>query len=166
MRFSSNALTINVGDTVEWSSPTPHSFHNVTFGAEPDVFQLEPQAAGPPKAYASPIIFLPMGGNTYTGPGVYSSGIIQGPADPPATGNATSYSLTFTGAGRFEYVCGLHYHNGMDGNVTVSADRTGALPGMPTTGSGSGWEIPSLAAVLGLVLASFGLVLRRRKSAI
>ena len=162
-RFSTKDLSINVGDTVEWSSATPHGFHNVLFGDEPDLLTFEPQPAGPPKAFVSPEVFMPQGTGTHTGTGIYSSGIIQGPAEAPLPGAVTKYSLTFAQAGRYEYICGLHYHAGMTAAITVrtSASGGGNVPGMPTTGSRSDWALLSLVA--GLVLALLGLALRGRK---
>jgi len=160
MRFSPKDLTIKQGDVVEWASGTPNGFHNVLFGDEPELFTFEPQQAGPPKAYISNEVFLPMGAATHTGTGIYSAGILQGPADPPFPGAVTKYSLTFTQAGRYEYICGLHYHNGMDGTITVKTSA-GSIPGMPTTGSRSDWLLLSLVA--GLILALAGMALRGRK---
>lgn len=165
VRFSLSDMTIGIGDTVEWSSASPSSFHNVLFGAEPEIFNIEPQPSGPPKAFVSPEIFLPMGSNTYSGSGVYSSGVLTGPQGPPFQGAVTNYSLTFSQIGRFEYVCGLHYHNGMDGHINVLANRTSsATPGMPSTGSRDNWALQVLAATLALVLTFAGLAMHTRNS--
>ena len=48
MSYFPSSVTINVGDTVEWTSPSPTGFHNVLFGAEPEIFTFEPQPSGPP----------------------------------------------------------------------------------------------------------------------
>lgn len=163
MRFAPSDININLGDTVEWSSPTPHSFHNVLFGEEPEALIVEPQPAGPPKLYFNTDVALPSGPTDHTGSGLYSSGILVGPEDPPQAG-APGYALTFSQPGRFEYICALHYHNGMDGHVIV-ADRTGGgVPGMPTTGGGTD-TLPLLALFAGLILASAGVGLRLRKVA-
>lgn len=162
MRFAPTDVNINVGDTVEWTSPTPHSFHNVLFGAEPDAFIFEPQPAGPPKVYLSPEIAFPTDQTDYAGSGLYSSGNLVGPEDPPEAG-VPVYALTFSQPGRFEYICGYHYHNGMDGTIVVAAGG-GGEPGMPTTGGGES-ALPLLALLAGLLLASVGVGLRLRKVA-
>ncbi|HYO48383.1 MAG TPA: plastocyanin/azurin family copper-binding protein [Chloroflexia bacterium] len=162
MRFGPSEVTINQGDTIEWSTLGMHNgFHTVTFGGEPEFLLFEPQPAGPPKIVLNPE-FFPAGGSTYTGNGYYNSGPIVGPHDPPEAG-AKSYSLTFSQPGRYEYICITHYLNGMDGTVTVNA-TTGAQPGMPRTGSGI--ELPLLvgAALAGVALMSLGIAIRRRKS--
>jgi plastocyanin len=160
MRFAPSDINISVGDTVEWSSPTPHNFHNVLFGEEPEVFVFEPQAAGPPKVYLNPVVAFPSQQTEHTGSGIYNSGTLVGPEDPPEAG-VPSYSLTFSAPGRFEYICAYHYHNGMDGHVVVAA-RTGGEPGMPSTGGGES-ALPLLALLAGLLLASAGVGLRMRK---
>ena len=160
MRFSPSDLNVSVGDSVEWSSPTPHSFHNVLFGEEPEALLVEPQTAGPPKIYLNSDIALPGGSSKYSGSGVYSSGILVGPEDPPQAG-AASYSLTFSQPGRFEYICAFHYHNGMDGRVIV-ADKTGSIPGMPTTGKSNDMLL-IFGLLASLLLASTGVTLRLRK---
>src|SRR5207302_10690625 len=77
MRFAPGTITINQGDTVEWSSPTAHTFHNVIFGEEPEVFTVVPQTAGPPKLYVNLDVFGPVGPNpgVESGTGIYSAGI-------------------------------------------------------------------------------------------
>jgi plastocyanin len=163
MRFTPGDVTINQGDTVEWSSPTAHTFHNVIFGEEPEVFTVVPQTGGPPKLYLNMDVFGPVGPNpgVQSGTGVASAGIIVGPEDPPQAG-VQNYALTFTQPGRYEYACGLHYHIGMTGAVVVRAS-TGGTPGMPTTGSGTGETFGTilLATMLALTGVAGGLWLRR-----
>ena len=164
MRFSPEDIRINVGDTVEWSSPTPTNFHDVVFGEEPESILIEPQPSGPPKGFLNPDAFMPAGGTTYSGNGLYSSGIINGPQGPPFPGAVTSYSLTFSQPGRYEYVCALHYHNGMQGYVTVQAmTGGGGQPGMPRTGSSSGW-LWALGSLAGALVLLAGIALRVRRS--
>jgi plastocyanin len=171
-RFWPENLNINQGDTVSWSLPTG-GFHTVTFGEEPELFNIEPQASGPPKAKINPLVF-PAGGTTHTGTGYYNSGPLAGPDDPPEAGPKT-YSLTFAQAGRYEYICIPHYHLGMDATVTVLA-RTGGgtgggtggetgggnVPGMPTTGNADNWTPLALAALLAVLTLGAGLALRKR----
>ena len=107
---------------------------------------------------------MPVGGTTHTGTGVYGSGIINGPQGPPFPGAVTSYSLTFSQPGRYEYVCALHYHNGMDGHVTVQAMTTGGgQPGMPRTGSPTEWLL-ALGSVAGALILLAGMALRVRRA--
>ena len=161
LRFSPKVLTINEGDTVEWAMPTEHGFHNVLFGEEPTLFNFEPQPAGPPKVYAPTEVFFPVGPNVHTGTGICSGGVIRGSGDPPGP-FAKSYSLTFTQSGRYEYICALHYNQGMDGTIVVQARTGGTTVGMPRTGSTSGteWFLPLLASAL--LMAGAGVTLRLR----
>ncbi|MDQ3930039.1 MAG: plastocyanin/azurin family copper-binding protein [Chloroflexota bacterium] len=161
LRFSPKVLTINAGDTVEWAVPTPHGFHNIMFGEEPTLFNFEPQPAGPPKVFTPAEVFFPVGPNVHTGTGLYSAGIVRGSSDPPGP-FGQSYSLTFTQPGRYEYICALHYNQGMDGTIIVQDRTGGSTVGMPRTGSSSGteWFLPLLAAAL--LLAGTGVTLRLR----
>jgi plastocyanin len=169
LRFSPKVLTIQAGDTVEWVSPTEHGFHNILFGEEPTLLNFEPQPAGPPKVFAPAEAFFPVGGPTHTGTGVYSAGILRGSNDPPGP-FGTSYALTFTQPGRYEYICALHYNQGMDGTIIVEARTGGTTVGMPRTGSGSGnstgteWFLTLLAAAL--LMAGGGVTLRLRSRSI
>ncbi len=157
MRFAPEHLTIHVGDTVEWSSTDPSSFHTVTFGGTPETFLFEPQASGPPNVYFNPLVALPQGGATYDGTGYVNSGVIVGPGAPPSAG-VQSYSLTFTKAGTYKYACAIHDEQGMIGDITVLA--AGSAPGMPSTGQAGtlwlGWLL------VGLLLAANGVLLVRR----
>jgi len=160
-RFNPEVLTIDQGDTVVWSSPTDHLFHNVIFG-EPNAqpITIEPQPQGPPKVTAPFEVFFPVGGPMNSGSGTYSSGIIVGPKDAPGP-FATSYSLTFNAPGTYNYICGLHGDQGMKGTIIVRA-RTGGTPGMPRTGDvGSMTGIWLTALLLSLSGVAGGLWLRR-----
>jgi plastocyanin len=160
MRFAPEEITVNAGDTVEWTSV---SFHTVAFGDEPEFFVLEPQQNGPPKVVYNPQDF-PAGSHTHTGSGYYSSGFLVAGPLPPGTPPmiVDTYSLTFTAPGRYEYICVPHYHQGMDGTITVMA--AGSVPGMPRTGTGFENIGAALALVLALALTVGGLGLRRRRA--
>ncbi len=163
-RFLPKGITIQQGDTIEWAEPSPN-FHNVVFGGEPEVFIVEPQPNGPPQAFVNVEALAPAGGNHHTGTGFYNSSILLAPGEPAGAlpfPQVVTYSLTFDQAGRYEYVCAVHYHNGMDGTVTVAA-RTGGGVGMPRTGSSSIWLIIA-GLVFGLVASFGGLALRKRKA--
>ena len=102
-RFSPETVTIKVGQTVSWKDHSSWLPHTVSF---------QPPFASPSEEGA----FLPVGakaGSKYTG-GVAHSGVF-GPSPPLPT---DSFSLTFTKAGKYPYLCLLH--PGMAGTVEVS----------------------------------------------
>jgi plastocyanin len=165
VRFAPQEINLNVGDTIEWTDVVG-GFHNVIFGAEPTLVDIVPGPDGQPQVLLNLINFLPTGQPAHTGSGFYNSGILT----PPGTAAQAEggpfpvvekYSLTFTQPGRYEYICSIHYSQGMAGFVTVGA---GGTVGMPRTGSGdaAGWLYGLLA--LGLALAASGTALRTRKS--
>ena|GEM_PF-417207 len=166
-RFIPDGITINQGDTIEWTS---QGFHTVTFGEEPELFMFEPQPQGPPTVVYNPQAYTPSGGRDYQGRGYYNSGfMVPGPLPPGAPPILRDkYSLTFNTPGRYEYICITHYELGMDGTVTVEARADegpppgGGQPGMPRTGSSTNW-LPTIA-LAGLILALSGMALRLRKS--
>jgi plastocyanin len=108
--FAPSKVTINEGDTIKWTM-NPDFVHTVSFlsggerpadvvpAGEDDLVMQNPQGA------------FPSGGPTYDGTGFVNSGVLQG--------KGQSFSLTFTKAGTFKYVCLLH--PGMEGEVTVQA---------------------------------------------
>ncbi|MDQ5823800.1 MAG: plastocyanin/azurin family copper-binding protein [Chloroflexota bacterium] len=167
VRFVPEETNLNVGDTIEWTDLVG-GFHNVMFGEEPTLVDVVPGPDGQPQVLINLINFLPTGQPAHTGSGFYNSGILT----PPGTAAQAEggpfpltekYSLTFTQPGRYEYICSIHYTQGMAGFVTVGAGG-GGMVGMPRTGSGDaeGWLYGLLA--LGLALAASGTALRMRKS--
>jgi plastocyanin len=174
-RFIPWVLNVKAGDTVEWTS---HGFHTVTFGQEPPLFNFEPQTQGPPRVLYNPVAIAPVGGPEHRGNGLYNSGIILPqvpPGFPPVV--TTKYSLTFTQAGRYEYICVPHYGLGMQATVIVEAagtstatgsgtgTGTGSTPvvGMPSTGNGD-WMATAAVALTILALAAVTLGVRVLKS--
>ncbi len=154
LRFITSTLDIQVGDTVEWTNgDTNGEPHSVSFGPEPQ----------------DPSANAPSGGSTYAGTGWVSSGLYVGPPIPAPH----SYSLKFTKAGTYKYICVLHDIVGMTGSITVAAapkptprltqPPTSTLPVAPSTGSGD--RGPGLLAI-GLValgaLAGAYVAVRRR----
>jgi plastocyanin len=103
--FYPREVTIHTGDTITWKFA---GFHNVSFlsGAAAPLFAIKDGN----DIVGNPLAFLPSGDNTYDGTGFRNSGVPQG--EKPF-----AYSLTFTKAGRYEYVCTLH--PGMSGVVNV-----------------------------------------------
>jgi plastocyanin len=148
LRFISSTLDVQVGDSVEWTNgDTNGEPHSVSFGPEPQ----------------DPSAFAPSGGASYAGTGWVSSGLFVGPPIPAPH----SYSLKFTKAGTFPYICVLHDVVGMNGSITVAAAQSATPPPTNTVpaGSPSGTRdgslgLLALAALAGL-LGSF-LAIRRR----
>jgi plastocyanin len=114
------ALTVHVGDTVEWIG----GFHTISFGPAALIKQLManlfvpmPQKSGPPVLLFNPKIAFPSGGHTYDGTGFVNSGVLALLA-PPGSTAPPSFKLTFTKAGTYTYYCLIH--PGMDGTITVT----------------------------------------------
>ncbi|MGN6160833.1 MAG: cupredoxin domain-containing protein [Marmoricola sp.] len=101
MRYIAPNVTINKGESVTFDMakntvPVPHT---VTFGPEPQA----PVPVGDPTAW--------------DGTGTLSSGIILPPGFGPP--GSSTYTVTFTKAGTYHYICMLHDTMGMVGTVTV-----------------------------------------------
>jgi plastocyanin len=140
-RFIPPRIQVAVGESVTWRNPTPVP-HTITFnlppgppGAPPFLIP-EPQPGGPPLLVLAPSVLFPAGPRSFDGTGYVNSGFIG--TGQEAVGGQT-YSLTFTRAGTFAYVCVLHADQGMAGVVEVGG---GAAPGAggavrpPNTGDG------------------------------
>lgn len=112
-QFVDPSMNVKVGDTVKWINNTEVP-HTVTFGIE----KAGPDFKGPfvPTTAASGTKY---DGSSLVNSGIYSAGF------PGAVGN--SFSLTFTKAGTYAYICLLHADLGMAGVVNVSA--SGAATG-------------------------------------
>ena len=149
-RFGVASLSISVGDSVTWSNPDLNEIHTVTFlSGGKDVAILTPDSK------VNPVAAAPAGGPTYNGTGFTNSGILSGP-DLPGQAPSNSYTLKFTKAGSYGYVCIVHDDLGMKGTINVAA-----LPQLPKTGGSPGLIVLGLG-VVGLGLISGGLALRRR----
>ena len=134
LRFITSTLDVKVGDTVEWTNAdTNGEPHSVSFGPEP---QDDSAAA-------------PSGGATYAGSGWVSSGLYVGPPIPAPH----SYSLKFTKAGTFPYICVLHDIVGMTGSITVAAAPrpTSNVTPPPTSTQAAGSTAAAGDISLGLV---------------
>jgi plastocyanin len=147
-QFLPSAINIQVGDTVTWtnSTPTPHTVTFLGGSAEPQLFNPQPQSAGAPLLYLNPQAVIPAGGNVYNGTGYLNSGFI-GQGFPTQT-----FSVKFTQAGSFAYLCLLHGDEGMKGTVNVAAGPSAPSPqvvrALPNTGTGGqqagaseGWPV-------------------------
>jgi plastocyanin len=106
MSFFPGEVTVHVGDAVTWKANS-HEIHTVTFLAGTDMPEF---LIGAPAGSVSPLQFNPLGAfpvppsiTTYDGKSYVNSGIMS--TDP---GQVKTFSLTFTRAGVFPYVCIVH----------------------------------------------------------
>lgn len=125
MQFFPPTTNVKVGDTVKWVS-TIEVPHTVTFNAPP----------GPPEG--DPFAIPQTSNTTFDGNGFTHSGILWTVPEP---NSFTSYELTFTATGSFQYICILHAPQGMVGTVNVAAAPTPtptptAAPEPPDVGTG------------------------------
>jgi plastocyanin len=104
-QFAPNQIAVSVGDTVKWNLSSTE-FHDILFtsGAPAPSFV----APGLDGVFLDPAAVLPVGGTSYDGTGVAGSGLLN---------KGQSYSLTFTRAGTFTYLCAIH--TGMGGIIRV-----------------------------------------------
>ena len=119
LRFTHDPIVIPVGTTVTWTVRDPFEIHTVTFtsGKKPPALIIpQPQAGGPPKLLLNPAALTPTTSKTYNGTGYVNSGLLSPPGAP---GNVSSFSLTFTKPGRYEYWCIVHGDVGQKGVVVV-----------------------------------------------
>jgi plastocyanin len=114
--FSPRAIEVAVGDTITWVFQPKWPVHTVSFlsGQEPPPLVV-PEGG---KTYGNPQVFFPAGDATYDGTGYRNSGL---PSENPL--KRSTYSLTFTKAGTYPYVCLLHGAP-MSGTVTVKDQVT------------------------------------------
>jgi plastocyanin len=117
VRFLPGSLTVHVGDTVVWTNQDPAVPHTVTFfagGAEAhELVTPVPQPNGPPLLLLNQQVLERMGGDSFDGSEMVSSGFLGGPSP------VNTYTLRFTKPGTYEYVCLLHDEMGMKGTITV-----------------------------------------------
>jgi plastocyanin len=105
--FAPLQITVNVGDTVTWRLDSTE-FHNIYFpsGTTPPDF-IQP---GPEGVFINPAVAIPTGGNNFDGSAPVGSGLLN---------KGQTWSLTFTKAGTYQYLCNIH--PGMGGVVNVVA---------------------------------------------
>jgi VCBS repeat-containing protein len=111
-------LQIHVADTVTWTNQDPARAYTVTF----------PDASGAYPDPGSPDALAPMGGPSYDGSAITSSGVLA-PAGQP--GNH-SYSLAFTTQAVFQYRNLLDTSRNDVGVISVMAMFWARLPGVAT----------------------------------
>ena len=158
-RFFPDDLTVFAGDTVTWDTagtevPTVIMF---TSGAPvPDFIVVEPRQNAPPLFLLNPALLPPQGGNTYSGSGVVSSGLLLGAAGPP--GAPTTFTLKFDTPGSYNYSSPF----GM--GFQVGRINVLAAPTPPSVGDA---RVPplmgSLAGLLGIILVLGGGYLVRKR---
>ena len=137
-QFFPPSMNVNVGDTVVFENtvPTPHT---VTFlGGTPLPF---PPSLEDPKIGAP----TPAPAAGYDGTGYVNSGVIgQG-------FGGSSFSIKFSKAGAFPFVCILHVDQGMGGTINVASATAAITP--PRTGAAGlvgDTSSPAMAALLAL----------------
>jgi plastocyanin len=115
--FFPQNITIHVGDMVTWKQNTL-DIHTVTFtpgmNKTPDLIVPVPGKNG--SLMINPIVAFPVApkGGMYNG-STYANSAIMGPDDT----QSKNFSLTFTKAGTYRYVCVVHAGENMTGRVIV-----------------------------------------------
>jgi plastocyanin len=137
MQFAPVSLNIAVGDTVAWANNTAVP-HTVTYaaGTTPELTVPEPQPAGPPNLVLNPAVLFPSMPpvTSFSGAGYVNSGFLG--TGPEATAG-TNFSLTFSKAGTYLFICVLHADQGMTSVITVGGGAaTGGAVTPPSTGDG------------------------------
>lgn len=120
LRFTREPLVIPRGATVTWTMRDTFEIHTVTFtsGEQPPQFAVpEPQPSGPPKLLINPKAAAPTTTTQYDGTGYVNSGMLFPPGNPGKL--PSSFSLTFTTPGRYEYWCLIHADVGQRGTIVV-----------------------------------------------
>ena len=145
MQFFPSAMNIGVNDSIEWVSNV-HTPHTVSFGNPGDIAKLIP--AGGAIAILDIAKAIPPGSN-YDGTGIVNSGVL-GIGWP----GGTSFSLNFTKAGSYDYLCFLHADQAMVGKVNVGGQ---SAPGAPNTGS-SVQALPDGSTGMWLIFGAIAMV--------
>jgi plastocyanin len=120
LRFTREPLVVPRGATVTWAMRDTFEIHTVTFtsGDKPPQFAVpEPQSNGPPKVLLNPKALTPTNTTRYDGTGYVNSGLLFPPGNPGKS--PSSFRLTFTTPGRFEYWCLVHAEAGQRGIIVV-----------------------------------------------
>jgi plastocyanin len=116
--FFPDTVTIHVGDTVHFVQKT-HEIHTVTFATgsnvPADLGLIDPPTGGAITPVFNPAAVFPTvpANNLFDGSSFANSGLMS--LDP---GNPTSFDLTFTKAGVYNYYCIVH-GQAMSGKVVV-----------------------------------------------
>jgi plastocyanin len=116
-------LSIKEGDQVIWTSVF---FHQVIFspGQPAPEFIVPTPVEGEelPRLVISPEVAFPVvPAGEFDGSQLFSSGLMGTLGTPPSLPGGTTFALTFSKAGSYDYVCSTHQPLGMEGNITVVA---------------------------------------------
>lgn len=144
-QFFPKAINIGVNDSIEWVTNV-HTPHTVSFGNPGEIAKLIP--AGGAEAILDIAKAVPPG-NNYDGSGIVNSGVL-GLGFP----GGTNFSLNFTKAGSYDYICFLHADQAMAGKVIVGGQ---AAPGAPNTGT-SAQARPDGSTGMWLILGAVAMV--------
>ncbi len=117
MRFTHQAITVHVGETVEWTNVDSVTPHTITFGTEP------PNPIPPSPNVTVDADGARHGTITSKSDSVHSGFIQAAPQDriglAQAPPGVTRFRVTFTKPGYYPYKCALHDLLGMKGVVHV-----------------------------------------------
>jgi plastocyanin len=117
MRYISDAMTVHVGDTIEFNADDPITPHTITFNTPPANITLPSKNVTVDPDGALHVILLSPSDSASSGFVQASYQDRQGRAQSlPGT---TRFRVTFAGAGTYQYYCLLHGVIGMTGTVTV-----------------------------------------------
>jgi plastocyanin len=106
--FLPGPLEVNVGDTVNWRIESTE-FHTITFLSGAPLERFDAATPDGQGLMINPTAAFPIGGSSYNGTGIASSGLLNKNQD---------WSLTFTEPGTYEYVCLVH--PGMKSEIHVA----------------------------------------------
>jgi plastocyanin len=116
--FFPKDLTIASGDTVIWTSVFFHQVGIDPGQPAPEFVIPEEQAGGPPLLIVNPFVVFPLKpAGEFDGTQPFSSGLIGLPAG--ALPGGTTFAMSFSEPGVYEYVCAIHRALGMKGTITV-----------------------------------------------
>jgi plastocyanin len=105
--FLPGPIDVHTGDTITWRVESTE-FHTVSFLSGSPAERFEAPTPDGRGLMVNPAAAFPVGGATFAGTGIASSGVLN---------KDQTYSLTFTKPGVFEYVCLVHPE--MKGEVRV-----------------------------------------------
>jgi plastocyanin len=115
LRFLPSTLTVNRGDTVEWTQADLQEIHTISFlsGQAPtDPTDVRPNPNGPPTVVVKADVAQPRGGSIYTGTGYVNSGVLGW-----ISGDYAWAVRMDAPPGTYTYMCLIHPF--MQGSITV-----------------------------------------------
>jgi plastocyanin len=118
VRFLKGTITIEAGDTVEWTTHDPEEPHTITFGTEPaNPFPPSSNVFVDPDGARHAIITSP---SDSVNSGFIESTFTDNPGRPQNPLDFTRFRITFKQPGTYKYKCALHDNLGMVGAVVVT----------------------------------------------